>query len=346
MDGYSLSDRPQAKFRAVVLATLGLLALGAFALVSVLGQIDPVQPGGDRAFTAELPLVSQMTKVVNATTPSALLPVAPGDAKAINAAMPIAKGDNPPATSIAPYGSGTAYGQALECMTAAIYYEAASESDDGERAVAQVVLNRMRHPAFPHSICGVVFQGSERATGCQFSFTCDGSLARIPSHSGWARARRIALSVLAGSVYAPVGWATHYHANYVVPRWAGELRKVAVVGTHIFYRWPSGLGLPKAFSVSYSGVESTAPWIMAAALARSSAASPIPTVVLDTGDLALRAPIHVGETSTLPVRNAPPRWAIHPGTTNGQLTEVTLPHLTTSRPNVRPLMSINDGKVK
>ena len=70
--------------------------------------------------------------------------------------------------------------RALECLTAAIYYEAASESDDGQRAVAQVVLNRVRHPAFPGTVCGTVYQGSERA-GCQFSFACDGAMARAPS---------------------------------------------------------------------------------------------------------------------------------------------------------------------
>src|SRR4051812_46235705 len=94
---------------------------------------------------------------------------------------------------------------ALDCLTAAVYYEARSESEDGERAVAQVVLNRVRHPAFPKSVCGVVYQGSNRATGCQFSFTCDGSLARGREPGPWDRARRIASQALAGSVYEPVG---------------------------------------------------------------------------------------------------------------------------------------------
>lgn len=141
------------------------------------------------------------------------------------------------------------------CLATAIYYEAASESDDGQRAVAQVVLNRVRHPAFPNSVCGVVYQGSERASGCQFSFTCDGALSRAPSRAGWARASRIAREALAGAVYAPVGLATHYHTLAVSPFWAPSLTKTAIVGAHIFYRWPGGAGTPGAFRQAYASRE-------------------------------------------------------------------------------------------
>lgn len=142
---------------------------------------------------------------------------------------------------------------ALDCLTAAVYYEAASESAQGQRAVAQVVLNRMRHPAFPKSICGVVYQGSERTTGCQFSFTCDGSLARHPSPTGWQRARGIAFAALAGVVEPTVGTATHYHTDWVVPYWASSLDKVSVIGAHIFYRWKGYWGHRAAFSGTYVG---------------------------------------------------------------------------------------------
>ncbi|MFN5901342.1 MAG: cell wall hydrolase, partial [Novosphingobium sp.] len=74
--------------------------------------------------------------------------------------------------------SGVDRSRALQCLAAAVYYEARSESDVGQRAVAQVVLNRVAHPSYPNTVCGVVYQGSERTTGCQFSFTCDGSLAK------------------------------------------------------------------------------------------------------------------------------------------------------------------------
>jgi hypothetical protein len=129
------------------------------------------------------------------------------------------------------------------------------EPADGQRAVAQVVLNRVRHPAFPKTVCGVVFQGSERTTGCQFTFTCDGAIGRAPVPVLWARARRVAEEALAGQVYAPVGWSTHYHANYVVPYWSGTLAKAANVGRHIFYRWAGGWGRGPAFRFGPASVE-------------------------------------------------------------------------------------------
>jgi spore germination cell wall hydrolase CwlJ-like protein len=182
--------------------------------------------------------------------------IAPQDAVAINAAVPISTLPNPAAR---PFGTAFATPadrlRALECLTAAVYYEAAVESTDGQRAVAQVVLNRVRHPAYPRTVCGVVFQGHERATGCQFTFTCDGALRRTPSAAGWARARRVAEEALAGHVYKPVGWATHYHTNWVVPYWSSSLVKLAQVGTHIFFRWEGGWGKPAAFRFGHASVE-------------------------------------------------------------------------------------------
>lgn len=144
---------------------------------------------------------------------------------------------------------------ALDCMTAAVYYEAANESISGQRAVAQVILNRVRHPAFPDSVCGVVFQGSERATGCQFTFTCDGSLYRKPSPALWSQARTVAAGALGGFVEASVGHATHYHAKYVVPYWAPSLTKLTTIGMHIFYQWKGGWSKPSAFSDRYAAAE-------------------------------------------------------------------------------------------
>ncbi|MEO5937880.1 MAG: cell wall hydrolase [Sphingomonas sp.] len=145
--------------------------------------------------------------------------------------------------------------RALDCLAQAVYYEANNQSEDGQRAVAQVVLNRVRDRAFPSSVCGVVYQGSQRTTGCQFTFTCDGSLNRTPSAAGWARARAVASAALAGTVYAPVGSATFYHANYVSPWWATSMDKVATVGAHIFYRWRAGMERALAFRQPYSGSE-------------------------------------------------------------------------------------------
>ena len=137
---------------------------------------------------------------------------------------------------------------AADCLTSAIYYEAGNEVSQGKRAVAQVILNRVRHPAYPKSICGVVYQGSDRKTGCQFTFTCDGSLARRPERDRWEQARMIAIGAISGAVEPSVGMATHYHANYVLPYWASSLDKISQIGTHIFYRWKGAWGRRRAFS--------------------------------------------------------------------------------------------------
>ena len=145
-------------------------------------------------------------------------------------------------------------GRAIQCLTAAIYYEAASEPEAGQQAVAQAILNRVRHPAFPATVCGVVYQGSEHA-GCQFSFACDGSMARIPSRRDWDKAQRVAVLALAGRVYAPVGLATHYHTYAVTPAWNRALVMTDAVGAHFFHRWKGYWGTPAAFHQRYAGGE-------------------------------------------------------------------------------------------
>jgi spore germination cell wall hydrolase CwlJ-like protein len=197
------------------------------------------------------------------TTPEAapvirLQDLSPDAARVWNANNPVAKGANAAAKPFHLATTGVLdEARAVDCMTAAVYYEAAVESTDGQRAVAQVVLNRMRHPAFPKTVCGVVFQGSNLKTGCQFSFTCDGSLGRTPSEAGWTRARQVAVAALNGYVMKKVGNATHYHANYVAPYWSPSLLKVGAIGAHIFYRWTGSWGLPPAFSGRYGGGEMT-----------------------------------------------------------------------------------------
>ncbi|NNC59747.1 MAG: cell wall hydrolase [Erythrobacter sp.] len=161
----------------------------------------------------------------------------------------------PAARAFGAGGSGLDMARALQCLASAVYYEAASESIGGQKAVAQVVLNRVAHPTYPRSVCGVVYQGSERSTGCQFSFTCDGSLARKPSTTAWARAMRVAREALAGEVYAPVGFATHYHTTWVSPYWAPSLDFIGTIGAHRFYRWRGAAGKPSAFSTTYIGGE-------------------------------------------------------------------------------------------
>ena len=171
-------------------------------------------------------------------------------------------------------GSPVDQARALQCLTTAIYYEAASEPDDGQRAVAQVVLNRVRHPAFPATVCGVVFQGSEKS-GCQFSFACDGAMARLPSRTGWARAARVAGAALAGSVFAPVGMATNYHTYAVTQSWNRSLVMTGVFGAHFFHRWKGLWGMAAAFRQSYQGGEPF-PAPHASATATIAAAQPMP----------------------------------------------------------------------
>ena len=160
-----------------------------------------------------------------------------------------------PARPFLEVGSGTDRARALQCLTTAIYYEAATEPDDGQKAVAQVILNRVRHPAFPNTVCGVVYQGSERR-GCQFSFACDGSMARgAPSRQYWARAQRVAEAALSGNVFAPVGLATHYHTYAVTPSWNRSLVMTGTWGAHFFHRWKGYWGTAAAFSQRYNGHE-------------------------------------------------------------------------------------------
>ena len=126
-----------------------------------------------------------------------------------------------------------------KCLAEAIYYEARSESRIGQLAVADVILNRVKTSIYPDSICGVVYQGSERVTGCQFSFTCDGSMEARLNERLWKRSEDLAGAILAGLRVPVTRQATHYHANYVSPPWAKNLTPTATIGTHKFYRFRS-----------------------------------------------------------------------------------------------------------
>lgn len=177
-------------------------------------------------------------------------------AQQLNAAMPNAFGALQPARPFVFRPADEASRRrALRCLTQAVYYEAALEPTEGQEGVAQVVLNRVRDPNYPSSVCGVVYQGAERTTGCQFSFTCDGSLARGPVRWAWDRAERVAARALNGHVSERVGTATHYHADYVHPWWSPTLAKITQVGAHIFYRWKGAAGETAAFVNAYAGRE-------------------------------------------------------------------------------------------
>jgi hypothetical protein len=182
-----------------------------------------------------------------------LIEIPPEAALDFNAKQPIVAAPVVPASAYRFAGKPEARERAIDCLAAAAWYEAGDDASN-QRAVIQVILNRARHPAFPSTVCGVVFQGSERSTGCQFTFACDGALARTPSAASWARARSAGAAALDGTVDADVGYATHYHANYVVPYWQNSLDKVAIVGPHLFYRWKGFWGTKGAF-IRKAGVE-------------------------------------------------------------------------------------------
>ncbi|WP_308461538.1 cell wall hydrolase [Sphingomonas citricola] len=297
----SMRRRPRVLIFLPALIALGLIA----ALLAIAVHSLQQRPAGDEpdsgATVTQVIAAARKARIEAPFAPSTLRPLSADEARAFNARRaasgPVASAE----AFLLRSGDANDYARSLQCMTMAVYYEAGSESDDGERAVAQVVLNRLRHPAYPKTVCGVVLDGAQRRTGCQFTFACDGSLARAPSVPGWARATRIAAAALGGGVYQPVGWATHYHANYVVPYWAASLIKVASIGAHVFYRWNGLAGTAAAFQGRYSGHEPA----VSSVLAPGAAPSPVPAEANDVAVATQDRPILSGvapsaaETSTV-----------------------------------------------
>ncbi len=227
-----------------VLVAIGVCAVAGPALVvanaPVIRQAPKriALPAGRVVPKAEVPQVEPV-KFVDLST---------DDARAFNAGVPFSTAPNPAARPFRFDGAPEDLARAIDCMAAGVVYEAGDDTL-GERAVAQVVLNRLRHPAFPKTVCGVVFEGQDRSTGCQFSFSCDGAITRWhPTADAWRRAREVATAALTGTVFKPVGYATHYHTDWVVPYWQSSLDKVAAVHTHLFFRWTGWWGTPAAFT--------------------------------------------------------------------------------------------------
>lgn len=180
-------------------------------------------------------------------------------ARSHNAAIPLASVALVSAPPFILAASAEDRARAIDCLAAAAYYEAGRDARD-QRAVVQVVLNRVRHAVFPATICGVVFAGADRPTGCQFTFTCDGSLARRrPSSRDWEDARETAAKMLLGRVEPAVGQATHYHTDWVSPPWNRTMDKLAVVGPHLFFHWRGIAGSPAAFTQRHAGTEPRIP---------------------------------------------------------------------------------------
>ena len=196
------------------------------------------------------------------------------DAQRINGAIPDTDVDNPPTEPFVLRAKAPERDAAVKCLTAAIYYEAALEPRAGQEAVAQVVLNRMRHPGYPKSVCGVVFQGSNRP-GCQFSFACDGSMARPPAAWAWRNAHDVAVHALDGHVMREVGTATHYHTAWVMASWTPTLIKVRQIGAHIFFRPLGPEGQPEAFKARYLGGEAATSKVDLIGTAQAATAAPL-----------------------------------------------------------------------
>ncbi|MFM5953408.1 MAG: cell wall hydrolase [Novosphingobium sp.] len=265
--------------RRMTVFLLAFLPLVLLAWASL--RFDPLAAAVDPAMPDSPQILSQLAQLPG--SPLALPPpdyaaplIPPADARAQNAADPFFAGRLDPAKPYHLTGSPADTLNARDCLALAAMAEAGG-SDAGQRAVIQVILNRVRHPAFASTVCGVVFEGSERATGCQFTFTCDGSLVREYDPAAWRAARLRAEQALTGYVYAPVGNATHYHTDWVYPWWSGKLEKIAQVETHLFFRWPGYWGSMKAWRRSYGGSEPA----LAELIARQRAAMPTPAL----GDL-------------------------------------------------------------
>jgi spore germination cell wall hydrolase CwlJ-like protein len=237
--------------------------------------IVPLQPGDPARVAAGAPFIAARSGQSSELVPASLTEALdPATGQAFGAAQPF----------MARYSDAASALRAETCLTEAIYYEGALEPEAGQRAIAQVVLNRVRHPAYPDTVCGVVFQGQERSTGCQFTFTCDGARARAPVPNLWRRANLIARAALGGAVVPEVGLSTHYHADYVNPYWSASLEPEGQIGRHLFYRWRGGAGQAPAFSMRYSGREP----LIAAWSARP--AGPSPAQIQTTGVFAVVAP--------------------------------------------------------
>ncbi len=161
-------------------------------------------------------------------------PVAGVAAKA--PALPAPKA-NPPRASYADLIDPEDMNKEQRCLAEAVYFEARSETPEGQAAVAQVVLNRVKSGLYPDSVCGVVYQNRHRYMACQFSFACEGKSLRITEPGPWKQAVKVARNVTFGETYlSKVGNALNYHASYVKPSWRHMFRKADTIGTHIFYR--------------------------------------------------------------------------------------------------------------
>lgn len=194
----------------------------------------------ERVLQGATPAVGRATAIGSATP-------APSDSTPIEAAAPRPESNAAGEPGLAPWQSYAARSrqdipeQEKRCLAEAIYFEARGESEEGQVAVAQVVLNRAASGLYPASICGVIYQNRQHYKACQFSFACESKTLRIGEPDAWQTAKRIAAEVTDGHIYlSRIGEATHFHANYVRPRWARRLEKMNAIGHHVFYKLRPG----------------------------------------------------------------------------------------------------------
>ena len=130
------------------------------------------------------------------------------------------------------------------CLAQNIYFEARGSNRADQIAVADVVMNRVTDTRYPDTVCKVVQQGRYHANGlpkrnqCQFSWWCDGKSDWPTNDDAWVSAQQIAYNIIVYGDYRGITeGATHYHADYVSPKWARDFALVGRIGVHIFYRW-------------------------------------------------------------------------------------------------------------
>jgi spore germination cell wall hydrolase CwlJ-like protein len=213
------------------------LAGAALGVFCVLGPVS-AHANGELAerLTSLLGQERQALEVVPTERLASLTAPVAAPVEAVPAAVVAAVAEEP-----APVVAGPTGGEAWQCLTEALYFEARGESDRGVRAVAEVILNRVDSRDYPNSVCGVVHQGTGARYACQFTYTCDGLSDAIREPAAWDRVGRIATAMLGGAARDLTDGATHYHTTAVSPSWARRFPQTAAIGSHLFYRQPTRL---------------------------------------------------------------------------------------------------------
>lgn len=238
---YADASRLQPLPEGITVASAALAS--ATSPLPATGEITPLDPEGATPSVARAVSLASITPAGFDAMPveiAALPKFSRGPKGIVRSNAPVV-GIVPDHPDYAALIDGTKAESEQRCLAEAVYFEARSEPEEGQAAVAQVVMNRVMSGLYPASVCAVVFQNHQRRNACQFSFACEGHALRITETESWTNAVRIAREVTEGSTYvSDVGGATHYHADYVRPTWARQLTKMDVIGRHIFYKLKTG----------------------------------------------------------------------------------------------------------